>query len=231
MWPRTPSTTSWRVSRPPTSSETSGFAGRKPRFGGAFCCSRARFHDQTLHIFKDFPAGGRFSKSISHASVAALKGGHQGNHGRKEKHATQEIHQDRGRRRCGGCGGDHHRCAGHRAEHAGSEVASDVQLPQVARHAVRRFRAFRQDHRRDVGQQVPDPSLCRRRNRSRLAGRRRGAERNGRGRPDRRLLLFRQASELRVRDGAAVLDEPAPVLCVAGVRRRPRADQRLLQGV
>ena len=58
---------------------------------------------------------------------------------------------------------------------------------------------MRKARRRGDRQQVPDPDFRRRRNRTRPAGRRRGAEWHRRNRPHRLVLLFRQGPDLRLR--------------------------------
>ena len=70
-----------------------------------------------------------------------------------------------------------------------------------------------------------------RRNRARPAGRRCRAERDGRVRPHRVLLLRRQGSDLRLRHGGAVRAEHAPAQRLGLLRRRARADARVLQGI
>ena len=59
-------------------------------------------------------------------------------------------------------------------------MAHDDELAEIARHAVRRRRNDGQARRRGHRQQIPDPDLCRRRNRSGPAGARRRAERHRR---------------------------------------------------
>ena len=110
-------------------------------------------------------------------------------------------------------------------------MASGVELPQVARHAVWRGRDLRQVHRRDDGQQVPDPRLRRRRDRARPAGARRRAERHRRDGPLRRHLLCRQGSDPRLRYCSAVRHQRAPAGGMDQVGRRTRAAERSLQGL
>ena len=100
--------------------------------------------------------------------------------------------------------GDRSRRARHRAIDAGDQVASDLELPEVARHHLRRVGSLRQGGRRGDRQQVPDPGLRRRRDRAGPAGGRRRAERHGRDVPHRVVLLFRQGSDLRLRHRGAV---------------------------
>ena len=179
--PRTPSTTSWRASRPPTSSRprsrpvarSLGKAPLRRGFFFALCRRRAQWQADSA----------------------------EWNPARQTKIRSWEEHMQRrkflrtaGAWRRRSCVCEYACRAGHRPIDAGAEMAPGVELPQVARHAVRRGRELRQVHRRDDGQQVPDPRLRRRRDRARPAGARRRAERHHRDGPLRRHLLCRQGS-------------------------------------
>ena len=89
----------------------------------------------------------------------------------------------------------------------------------------------RQARRRADRQQVPDPDLCRRRDRSRPAGGRCRPERHRRVRPYRALLLLRQGRHVRVRLGAAVRHEQPHAECVDAARRRTGSPERIPQGL
>ena len=127
----------------------------------------------------------------------------------------------RGRRNAGG--------AGDRAVDAGDQMAPDDELAEIARHAVGRRRGDGQGRRRSHRQQIPDPDLCRRRNRSGPAGARCRAERHRRDGPYGVLLLFRQGSDLYVRHGGAVRTQPAPQPGLVHAGRRQGAAERVLQ--
>ena len=83
--------------------------------------------------------------------------------------------------------------------------------------------------RRSHRQQIPDPDLCRRRNRSGPAGARRRAERHRRDGPHRVLLLFRQGSDFHLRLVGAVRAEHAPQPGLVHAGRRQGGAQRVLQ--
>ena len=140
---------------------------------------------------------------------------------------TSSILEDRRARHCRERG----RSAGHRAIEPGDQMAHDGQLAEVARHAVRRCRRFVERRRGGHRQQVPDPSLRRRRNRAGSAGARRRVKRHGRDGPHRLVLLFRQGSDLRLRHLRCVRPEPAPEPGLVLSRRRQRSAQRVLQEV
>ena len=123
------------------------------------------------------------------------------------------------------------RRAGDRAIDAGSEVAPDGELAEVARHAVRRLRGVVESRRRSHRQQIPDPDLRRRRNRSGLAGARRRIERHRRDSAHRVLLLFRQGSDLRLRHVGRRSDRTSASTRLVHPRRRRRRAQRVLQKV
>ena len=80
-------------------------------------------------------------------------------------------------------------------------------------------------------QQVPDSGLCGRRNRSGVRRRRRRAERDGPVLSHRAVLLFRQGPDLRVRVRHSFRLECAAAELVDVPRRRPRALQRLPEGI
>ena len=98
----------------------------------------------------------------------------------------------------------------HRAVDAGTQMAPDGELAKIARHAVGRRRGDGQARCRSHRQQVPDPDLRRRRNRSGPAGARCRAERHRRDGTHGVLLLLRQGSDVCVRHGGAVRPQPAP---------------------
>src|SRR5215468_2008836 len=68
-----------------------------------------------------------------------------------------KIHQDR---RCRRPGGDDSRGARHRPVDARGQMASDGELAEVARYALRQSRISCQTHRRADRQQVSDPGVC-----------------------------------------------------------------------
>ena len=108
----------------------------------------------------------------------------------------------------GGASACRHRGARHRAGGAGDQMAPDVELPEVARHDLRRRRDLRQGGGRGHRRQVPDRGLRGRRDR---AGPARRSTRctNGtrRNLPHRLLLLLGQGPDLRLRHGGAVRPE------------------------
>ena len=112
-----------------------------------------------------------------------------------------------------------------------SQVALYDKLAEVARHDLRRRRDLRQGGRRSDRQQVPDPGFRRGRDRAGPAGRRRGHRRHRRDVPHRVLLLFRQGPDVHLRHLAAVRAEQAHDRRLDVLRRRHRADERLLQEV
>ena len=80
--------------------------------------------------------------------------------GREISMERREIHDD-GRHRCGQRGGRlDGRRAGDRPVDAGGQVAADVELPEVARHSVRRLRDCSPRGRRNVRRQIPDTSFA-----------------------------------------------------------------------
>ena len=124
---------------------------------------------------------------------------------------------------------DRNRQPRHRAIHARNEMAPDLQLSEVARHDLRRGGSVLQGGGRSDRQQIPDPGVRRGRDRARPAGRRRGDQRHRRDVPHRVLLLCRQGSDLCVRHRRSVRPQQPHAERLAVFRRRPRADERLLQ--
>ena len=89
------------------------------------------------------------------------------------------------------------------------------------------FEIRRGSHR----QQIPDSGFRRRRDRSSLAGGRRGEQRHGRDVSHRRLLLHRQGSDLRALLLGSVRAELAPAERLVPGSRRPGHAQRVRQEV
>ncbi|CAA9558807.1 MAG: TRAP transporter solute receptor, unknown substrate 6, partial [uncultured Thermomicrobiales bacterium] len=94
--------------------------------------------------------------------------------------------------------------AGDRAGRARDPLALHLELPQVARHDLRRQRGLREGRGRDDRRQVPGPGLRVRRARARPAGGRRGDQRHRRVLPHLVLLLRRQGPDLHLRHQPAV---------------------------
>ncbi len=131
---------------------------------------------------------------------------------------TSSIHKDRtGARRCCRRG----RRAGHRAVDAGAQVAADVELPEIARHALWRGRDAVETRSGSDRQQIPNSMLRRWRNRSAVPGCRRGGQQHRRDVPHRRLLFHRQGSDLRAVQFASVRAELAPAKRLVPGSRRP----------
>ena len=80
-------------------------------------------------------------------------------------------------------------------------------------------------------QQVPDPGIRRRRDRAAVRRRRRRAERNGPVLPHRAVLFLRQGSDVRLRLRDPVRNERAAAERLDVSRRRPRAVQRVPEGL
>ena len=150
---------------------------------------------------------------------------------RESLHGTAQI-SPHGRHRRGGHGNDGGaRRPGDRPDGSGAELAHDVELPQVARHAVWRLRTAGQDRGRGDRQQVPDPHLRGRRDRPGPPGHRCRAERHRRDGPYRLLLFLRQGPDLRAGHRHPVRPEHAPDELLADAGRRQRDAQRVLQGL
>src|SRR5258708_25335096 len=105
-------------------------------------------------------------------------------------------------------------------------MATDGQLAEVARYALRWLRIFLQARRRSHRQSLSDSTVCRRRNRSRLAGARRRIERHGRNGQYGALLLLGQEPGVYIRHGAAVWAQHAAAYLLAVVWRRAGHAQR-----
>ncbi len=110
-------------------------------------------------------------------------------------------------------------------------MAVHVELSEVARHALRRRRNLRQGGGRGDREQVPDPGIRGRRDRSGAAGGGCGDQRHGRDVPHRLLLLRRQGSDLRAALRRAVRAQRAHAECLGVFRGRHRSDQRVLQEI
>src|ERR1700722_782172 len=139
-------------------------------------------------------------------------------------HETTRFYQGRriGRGGRGDDGG-----AGDRAVDAGDQMALDGKLAEIAGYAVWRRGADGEGGCRSHRRQIPDPDLCRRRDRSRPAGSRCGPERHRRNGPYRLLLLLRQGSDLHLRLVGAGRGEHAPQPELVRHRRRPGSPQRI----
>ena len=123
------------------------------------------------------------------------------------------------------------RSASHRAIDAGGEMATDVELPEIARHALGRGRNHFQIRLRSDRQQVPDPALRRGRDRAGAASRRRRHRGHRRVLPHRGLLLVRQGPDLGAVLRGAVRPQRAPAERLVLRRRRHEADERVHQEV
>ena len=132
-------------------------------------------------------------------------------------------------RRCARRAGDGPGARGQRW--SGSQVAAGVEFPQEPRYDLRRGRIDFQAGGGGDQRQVPDPGVRRRRNRAAVRRRRRRAERDGPVLPYGAVLLLRQGPDVRVRLRHSVRDEHAAAERVDDARRRPRAVQRLPEGI
>ncbi len=110
-------------------------------------------------------------------------------------------------------------------------MAIDVELPEIARYALRRHGDGRQVRGGIDRQPVPDADLCGRRNRSRPQRHGRRQQRHRRGVPHRSLLLFRQGPDLRAVLRRSVRAQHPPAECLVLRRRRHEADERVRQEV
>ena len=121
------------------------------------------------------------------------------------------------------------RGSGHRAIGARDQVAADLQLSQDPGDDVR-HRADRLPlHRRGDRQQVPHPTLSRRRAGAQPSGARRGQQRLGRVRAHAHLFLCRQGPDAGLRHRHSVRTEQPPPAGVVDLRRRRRDRQRFAQ--
>ena len=160
---------------------------------------------------------------------ASQEGTGHHNHRRKSSNETTRLYQGhrnwrRGGRRNG-------RRAGDRAIDARNQMAHADKLAEIARHPLRRRRDDGQGRCRGHRQQVPDSAVRRRRDRAGTAGGRRRAERHRRDRAYRVLLLFRQGSDLRVRDLGRVRPQCTSQSGLVHPWRRQGSAQRVLQEI
>src|SRR3984957_19229264 len=146
---------------------------------------------------------------------------------RETHHEASSVSASGRHRSCDHCGGQARRCA----IDARAQVAPDVELSEIARHDLRGFRAVRQGGGGSDRQPVSDRGVRRRRDRAGAQCGRRGAERHRRDVRDHILSFRRQEPDLRARHRGALRPQCAHAERVVVLRRRPRADERLLQEV
>src|SRR5436309_11891689 len=124
-----------------------------------------------------------------------------------QANATSFIPEESGRRPGGRGGG---RACDRPGRTAGGQVAYGDELDEEPRYALRRRRAHFQALRFRNQRQVPDPGVRRRGDRSRAAGPRRRAERDGAVRAHGAVLLLRQGPDVRLLLRDSVRVERAP---------------------
>src|SRR5262249_16816541 len=142
------------------------------------------------------------------------------NQGKRHETSSIPASRERGARRFS------RRRACNRAIIAGSEMAIDSKLAEIARYALRWLRIFLQARRRNYRQQIPNPGLRGWRNCSGLAGPRRREQWHGRNGQYGALLLLGQGSLLYLWNGAAFRAQyPADDFLDSPWRRRRTAER------
>ena len=121
------------------------------------------------------------------------------------------------------------RRSGRRAEHAGTQVAHDLELPEEPRHHLRRGRDLHELRCRGDRPQVSDPGFCRRRVGSRAGSRQRRRQWFGRTVPYGELLLLGQGPDLCLRHRRSVRSQHAYAERLDVPWRRHRSDERVLR--
>ncbi len=110
-------------------------------------------------------------------------------------------------------------------------MAPRVELPEEPGYDLWRCGSHLEGSRRGDQQQVPDPGVRRRRDRSSVRRRRRRAERDRSVLPHGAVLLLREGRDVRFRLRDSVRDERSAAERVDVSRRGPSALQRFPQGV